>query len=125
MRVSLVEKICHGGKGDVAIRRAVTEGVRIGVGVEGTLSDAQLTQAQQMGCADIVVARLPLPYDDGWTYDDLARLQERVASFDLRITAIQHTPLDDFDQIRLGLPDRDAAPWPALRPGSGLRPRRF
>jgi len=109
MRVSPIEKIHHGGKGDVAMRQAVTAGIRIGVGIEDTLSDAQLTQAQQMGCADIVVARPPLPYDNGWTYDDLARLQARVASFDLRITAIQHTPLDDFDQIRLGLPDRDAA----------------
>ncbi len=89
--------------------RSATGGIRIGVGVDGTLSDAQLTQAQQMGCADIVVSRPPLSYDDGWTYDDLARLHARVASFGLRLTAIQHTPLDDFDQIRLGLPDREAA----------------
>ncbi len=89
--------------------QTATEGIRIGVGVDGELSDAQLTQARQMGCEDIVVARPPLPYVTGWTYDDLARLRARAESFGLRIQAIQHTPLDDFDQIRLGLPDRDAA----------------
>lgn len=91
------------------MERTATGGIRIGVGVDGSLSDAQLTQARQMGCADVVAMRPLITYEDGWTYDDLARLRERVEAFDLHLAAIQHTPLDDLDQIRLGLPDREAA----------------
>jgi mannonate dehydratase len=91
------------------MQRATSGGIRIGVGLDRTVSDAQMIQARQMGCTDVVVANPWPSYADGWTYDDLARLRDRAASFDLRIAAIQHTPLDDFDQIRLGLPDREAA----------------
>jgi mannonate dehydratase len=83
------------------------DGMRIAVGVHGKLPDEQLRQAQQMGCSGVVVASPAIPYDDGWSYDDLARLKERIESFDLRWEAIQHTPLDRFDEIRLGRPGRD------------------
>ncbi len=87
------------------------ERIRIGIGVDGELREEQLVQARQMGCADIVVVQPAFPYHDtdGWAYDDLARARERIEAFGLRFVAIQHTPLDDFDRIRLGLPDRDAA----------------
>ena len=79
-------------------------GIRIGVGLGGEPSDDQLRQARQMGCVGIVLANPALPWQGGWDYDDLARLRERVESFELRLEAIQHTPLDEFDLIRLGLP---------------------
>jgi mannonate dehydratase len=82
--------------------------IRIAIGVPGNVSDEQLTLVQQMGCSGVVVASPAIPYERGWGYDDLARLRDRIASFDLRWEAIQHTPLDRFDQIRLGLPGRDA-----------------
>lgn len=81
--------------------------MRIAVGVPGNASDDQLTQAKQMGCAGVVVASPAIPWTEGWAYDDLARLRERVESFGVRLEAIQHTPLDKFDEIRLGLPGRD------------------
>ncbi len=86
-------------------------GIRIGVGIDGNLDEGQLTQARQMGCVGVVVAQPKIAYDDtdGWSADDLARMRARVESFGLRFEAIQHTPLDDFDTIRLGLPGRDAA----------------
>ena len=83
--------------------------MRIGVGVGGDPSDEQLMQAKQMGCSGVVVASPALPWAGGWSDDDLARLRARIASFDLRLEAIQHTPLDEFDLIRLGLPGREAA----------------
>lgn len=88
-------------------RQAGAEAMRIAVGVTGTPPDEQLAQAQQMGCSGVVVASPPIPWEGGWAYDDLARLRERVESYDLQIEAIQHTPLDKFDEIRLGLPGRD------------------
>jgi mannonate dehydratase len=84
------------------------ERMRIGVGVPGRVTDEQLTQASQMGCSGVVVASPAISYERGYGYDDLARLRERIESFGLRVEAIQHVPLDRFDQIRLGLPDRDA-----------------
>ncbi|HEU5328495.1 MAG TPA: mannonate dehydratase [Thermomicrobiales bacterium] len=83
--------------------------MRIGVGVPGAPTDEQLTLARQMGCSGVVVATPAIPWTDGWAYDDLARLRERIESFDLRVEAIQNSPLDEFDQIRLGLPGRAAA----------------
>lgn len=85
------------------------ERMRIGVGIGGNPSDEQLMQARQMGCSGVVLASPPLPWARGWAYDDLARLRERIEAFDLRLEAIQHTPLDEFDEIRLGLPGREAA----------------
>jgi mannonate dehydratase len=81
--------------------------MRIAVGVPGNVTDDQLTLAAQMGCSGVVVASPAIPYERGWAYDDLAGLRERVESFRLRLEAIQHTPLDRFDEIRLGLPGRD------------------
>jgi mannonate dehydratase len=83
--------------------------IRIGVGIGGDAAEEQLIQAQQMGCAGVVVASPKLPWSGGWSYDDLARLRERVEAHDLRLEAIQHTPLDQFDLIRLGLPDHEGA----------------
>src|SRR5437764_9015618 len=83
--------------------------MRIGVGVGGDPSDEQLVQARQMGCSGAVVATPAIPWRGGWAYDDLARLRERIESFDLRLEAIQHTPLDEFDRIRLAWPGREAA----------------
>lgn len=83
--------------------------MRVGVGVGGDLSDDQLRQASQMGCAGVVVASPALPWGGGWSYDDLARLRERVEAFDLQLEAIQHTPLDEFDLIRLRLPGHETA----------------
>jgi mannonate dehydratase len=84
------------------------EKMRVAVGVPGRATDTQLTLASQMGCSGVVVASPAIPYEGGWAYDDLARLRERIEGFGLTIEAIQHTPLDRFDQIRLGLPGRDA-----------------
>lgn len=81
--------------------------MRIAVGVPGNVTDDQLTLAAQMGCSGVVVASPPLPYEGGWAYEDLARLRDRVESFGLRLEGIQHTPLDRFDEIRLGRPGRD------------------
>jgi mannonate dehydratase len=36
-------------------------------------------------------------------------MRERIESFGLRCEAVQNTPLDDLDQIRLGLPGREGA----------------
>ncbi len=83
--------------------------IRIGVGVGGAPTDEQLTQAKQMGCSGAVVATPALPWTDGWAYDDLARLRERVESFDLRLEAVQNSPLDEFDLIRLALPGQEVA----------------
>ncbi len=83
--------------------------MRIGVGVGGDPSDDQLAQAKQMGCSGVVVASPTLPWAAGWAYDDLARLRARVETFELRLEAIQHTPFDEFDLIRLGLPGHEAA----------------
>ncbi len=88
---------------------AVRGRIRIGVGVGGDPPDEQLIQARQMGCTGVVVASSTLPWSGGWAYDDLARLRERIESFDLRFEAIQHTPLDQFDRIRLGLPGGEEA----------------
>ena len=85
------------------------DGMRVGVGVGGDPSDEQLIQARQMGCSGVVVATPAIPWRGGWAYDDLARLRARIESFDLRLEAIQHTPLDEFDQICLGSAGRDAA----------------
>lgn len=84
-------------------------GIRIGVGLAGDPTDDQLRQARQMGCVGIVLANPALLWQGGWAYDDLARLRERVESFELRLEAIQHTPLDEFDLIRLGLPGQERA----------------
>ena len=81
----------------------------VGVGVGGDPGDEQLTQSRQMGCSGVVVATPAIPWAGGWACDDLMRLRGRIESFDLRLEAIQHTPLDEFDQIRLGLPGREAA----------------
>src|SRR2546422_8852438 len=81
--------------------------MRIAVGVPGNITDDQLTLAAQMGCSGVVVASPAFPYERGWAYDDLARLRERVESFGLRLEAIQHTQLDRYDEIRMGLPWRD------------------
>lgn len=86
---------------------AQPEKMRIAVGVPGNATDEQLTLASQMGCSGVVIASPAIPYDQGWAYDDLARLRERIESFGLRLEAIQHIPLDKLDQIRLGLPGRD------------------
>ncbi len=83
--------------------------MRVAVGVEGHHSDEPLIQTRQMGCSGVVVATPGIPWRGGWAHDDLARLRARIESFDLRLEAIQHTPLDEFDQIRLGLAGRDAA----------------
>jgi mannonate dehydratase len=89
--------------------QAARTGIRIGVGLGGDPTDDQLRQARQMGCAGIVLANPALPWQGGWAYDDLVRLRERIESFDLRLEAIQHTPLDEFDLIRLGLPGQERA----------------
>lgn len=81
--------------------------MRIAVGVPGNVSDEQLSLAAQMGCSGVVVASPAIPWQHGWEYDDLARLRDRIAGFGLALEAIQHTPLDRFDQIRLGLSRRD------------------
>ncbi|MBI3970208.1 MAG: mannonate dehydratase [Chloroflexi bacterium] len=83
------------------------ETMRVAVGVPGNVTDEQLTLAGQMGCSGVVVASPAILWERGWAYDDLARLRRRIESFGLRVEAIQHTPLDKFDQIRLGLPGRD------------------
>jgi mannonate dehydratase len=88
-------------------RSAGAQAMRVAVGVPGNVTDTQLKLASQMGCSGVVVASPAIPYESGWAYDDLARLRERIEGFGLRVEAIQHTPLDRFDQIRLGLPDRD------------------
>src|SRR5947209_18592126 len=89
-------------QGGTKMAKSTADGIRIGVGVDGTLSDAQLTQARQMGCVDVFVANPWPSIEEGWTYDDLERLRARVESFDLRVAGIGHTPLDEFDQIRPG-----------------------
>lgn len=83
--------------------------MRIGVGVGGDPSDEQLIQARQMGCSGVVIGSPTLPWNDGWSYEALARLRARIETFDLRLEAIQHTPLDQLDLIRLGLPGHEAA----------------
>jgi len=83
--------------------------IRIGVGVGGAPTDEQLTQAKQMGCSGVVVATPALPWTTGWAYDDLARLRQRIESFDLRLEAVQNSPLDEFDLIRLALPGQERA----------------
>jgi mannonate dehydratase len=81
--------------------------MRVAVGVPGSAGDEPLALAAQMGCSGVVVASPAIPWERGWAYDDLARLRERVERFGLRVEAIQHTPLDAFDQVRLALPGRD------------------
>lgn len=83
--------------------------MRIGVGLPGDATDEQLTQARQMGCTEVVVASPKIPWQGGWATDDLIRLRERVESFGLRLASLQHTPFEEFDLVRLGLPGHEAA----------------
>jgi hypothetical protein len=96
--------------------------MRIGIGVGGDPSDEQLIQAQQMGCAGVVIGSPTLPWNDGWSYDDLACLRrDRV----VRSAAGSDpaTPLDQLDLIRLGLPDT-RRPWRTTSNRSQSRSRR-
>lgn len=85
----------------------MSDTIRVAVGISHEATDDELALAGQMGCSGVVVPAPRLPDGYPWAYDDLARLRQRVDSFGLRLEAIQHTPLDSFDHIRLGLPDRD------------------
>ncbi len=82
--------------------------MRISIGLPGDPSDDDLRFVKQLGC-DSVVCATPksLPGDRRWEYDDLARLRDRIESFDLRIEAIQNVPHEFWQRIRIGDPKRE------------------
>jgi mannonate dehydratase len=86
----------------------MAEHMRVAVGLPSKTDDWHFILARQMGCEEVVLASPDdLPGEERWEYEDLARLRDRVESFDLKIGAIQNTPAGFINEARLGLAGRD------------------
>jgi mannonate dehydratase len=86
----------------------MAEHMRVAIGLPSKTEDWHFILAKQMGCEEVVLPTpADLPGDERWEYRDLVRLRERVASFGLKIGAIQNTPAEFINAARLGLPGRD------------------
>ncbi|HEX2034324.1 MAG TPA: mannonate dehydratase [Chloroflexota bacterium] len=86
---------------------APADQMRVAIGITSAVSDAELKLAAQMGCSGVVVPSPPFEGGLRWSYEDIARLRERVESYGLRLEAIQNMRLDLFDEIRLARPGRE------------------
>src|ERR1700730_8415886 len=82
--------------------------MRVAIGLPSRTDDCHFILAKQMGCEEVVLATpADLPGTERWEYADLVRLRERVASFGLKIGAIQNAPAVFTNEARRGLPGRD------------------
>lgn len=82
--------------------------MRVSIGLPRGASDDQLRFAKQLGCDGVVLATPTIPGAEQWEYEDLGRLREHVERFGLRVDAMQNTPADFLNKIRLGLPGKEA-----------------
>jgi mannonate dehydratase len=87
---------------------APADQMRVAIGITSAASDGELKLAAQMGCSGVVVPSPPFEGGLRWSYEDIARLRERVESYGLRLEAIQNMRLDLLDEIRLARPGREA-----------------
>ena len=82
--------------------------MRLGVDVRGGVSDELMAFGRQAGAVDAVGGPGCLPADKGY-YDiqALVLLRKRIEDAGLRLAAIENTPWEWTDKIKLGLPGRD------------------
>jgi len=87
----------------------MVEKMRVGLCDATGLSDAVLQFGAQLGLTSVRTGgwRL-LPGEHRWEYTDLRALVEKVASYGLRLEAIENIPYAFYDKVLLGLPGRDA-----------------
>ncbi len=86
----------------------MAEAMRVAIKLGSKVDDAQLRFARQIGCEGVVLQRPGrLPGVERWEYDDLARLRDWVQNHGLRIEALEDTPHEFWDRVRLGLPGRE------------------
>ena len=81
--------------------------MRIAIGQFNELSHERLTFARQLGVSGVLLNTPRLPGEHRWEYDDLARLREHVESYDLRLEALENTPVRFYMKAMLGAPGRD------------------
>ncbi len=86
----------------------MAETMRVGLCDATRLSDAVLQFGAQLGLTSVRTGGWQLlPGERQWEYADLQALVEKVASYGLKLEAIENIPYGFYDKILLGLPGRD------------------
>lgn len=81
--------------------------MRVALGQFNELTDEQVQFVKQCGCDDVLLNTPKLPGEERWEREDLIALRERAESAGLRLVALENVPVRFYDQIMLGLPDRE------------------
>jgi mannonate dehydratase len=77
--------------------------VRLALGAVREVTDEMLRYAVQLGYQEIVVnTPQNLPGDSRWETADLLQMKTRVEEYDLRIAAIENTPIGFYSDIMVG-----------------------
>ena len=90
-----------------------SDGMRVGIGQLRDPSRDQLRFIRQLGVDDVIfnfagrAANVPLSGDTSWDFQELVQLRNRVEDAGLRLAAIENVPLDFYEDIMLGGPQRD------------------
>jgi mannonate dehydratase len=83
--------------------------MRVAVGQFAVPTHEILTFAKQMGCSGVLLNTPALPGAERWEYGDLWRLRKLVESYDLKLEALENTPVRFYEDAMLGTPNRDRA----------------
>ena len=83
--------------------------MRVAVGQFAVPTHEILTFAKQMGCSGVLLNTPALPGAERWEYGDLWRLRKLVESYDLKLEALENTPVRFYEDAMLGTPNRERA----------------
>jgi mannonate dehydratase len=82
--------------------------VRVGFGQFKQTRAEFLQFAQQYGATDVLLNRADIPSRNGtWELMELVKLRLEVEQYGLRLGALENVPIQFFDQIMMGGPDRE------------------
>ncbi len=81
--------------------------MRVALGQFQDLTDERLQFIKQCGCDDFQMNTPHLPGEERWEYEDLAKMVEKAASFDLRLMSLENVPKYFYNKIMLGQPGRE------------------
>ena len=85
----------------------MSETMRVALGQFNELSDERLRFARQLGVSGVQLNTPILPGTERWELADLVWLRTRCEQYELRLEAIENTPISFYDKAMLGLPGRD------------------